>query len=100
MHLSDFLDYKTLLASECVLGIVFTIVFAGLRRVFPQVRGANPVALSFALVVPETIFRAMGGNVPPVVSVLMANTLTISSLIAMYEGILQFTGGPNRRWVL
>ena len=100
MHLLDFLDYKTLLASECVLGIVFTIVFAGLHRIFPQVRGANPVALSFALVVPETIFRAMGGNVAPVVSVLMANTLTISSLIAMYEGILQFTGGPNRRWVL
>jgi len=100
MHLSDFLDYKTLLASECVLGIVFAIVFAGLNRIFPQVRGAYPVALSFALVVPETIFRAMGGHVAPVISVLMANTLTLSSLIAMYEGILQFTGGPNRRWFL
>jgi diguanylate cyclase (GGDEF)-like protein len=100
MHLTDFLDYKTLLASDCVLGIIFTIVFTGLNRIFPHVRGANPVALSFALVIPETIFRALGGHVAPVISVLMANTLTLSSLIAMYEAILQFTGGPNRRWLL
>jgi diguanylate cyclase (GGDEF)-like protein len=96
----DFLDYKTLLASECMLAIVFTIVFVGLKRTFPQVRGAYPVALSFALVVPETIFMALGGHVLPVVSVLMANTLTLSSLIAMYEAVIQFTGGVNRRWLL
>lgn len=100
MHLSDFLDYKTLLASECVLGVIFTIVFTGLNRIFQQVRGAHAISLSFALVIPETIFRAMGGHVAPVVSVLMANTLTLSSLIAMYEAILRFTGGPNRRWLL
>ena len=100
MHLLDFLDYKTLLACECLLAIVFTIVFLGLKRIFPQVRGAYPVALSFALVVPETIFMVLGGHVSPVISVLMANTLTLSSLIAMYEGVLQFTGGTNRRWLL
>ena len=100
MHVSDFLDYKTLLTSECVLGIVFTIVFAGIKRIYPQARGAYPVAISFALVIPETIFRAMGGHAAPVVSVLMANTLTLSSLIALYEAILQFTGGTNRRWFL
>lgn len=100
MHLLDFLDYKTLLAAECVLAIVFTIVFLGLKRIFPQARGAYPAALSFALIVPQTIFMALGGHVSPVISVLMANTLTLSSLIAMYEGVLQFTGGPNRRWLL
>jgi len=100
MHLLDFLDYKTLLVCECVLAIVFTFVFLGLKRIFPQVRGANPVALSFALIVPETIFVVLGGHVSPVVSVVMANTLTLSSLIAMYEAVLQFTGGTNRRWLL
>jgi len=30
----------------------------------------------------------------------MANTLTLSSLIAMYEGVLQFTDGVSRRWLL
>jgi len=100
MHLLDFLDYKTLLVCQCVLAIVFTIVFLGLKRMFPQARGAYPAALSFALIVPETIFMALGGHVSPVVSVLMANTLTLSSLIAMYEGVLQLTGGSNRRWLL
>ena len=100
MHILDFLDYKTLLVCECVLAIVFTIVFLGLKRIFPQVRGAYPIALGYALVVPETIFMALGGHVSPVISVLMANTLTISSLIAMYEAVLQFTGGVNRRWLL
>ena len=100
MHLLDFLDYKTLLVCECILAIVFSIVFLGLKRIFPQARGTYSVALSFALIVPETIFLAMGGHVSPVVSVLMANTLTLSSLIAMYEGVLQFTGGTNRRWLL
>ncbi len=100
MHLLDFLDYKTLLLCECVLAIVFTVVFLGMKRVFPQVRGAYPAALSYALIVPGTIFLAMGGHISPVVSVLMANTLTLSSLIAMYEAVLQFTGGINRRWLL
>jgi diguanylate cyclase (GGDEF)-like protein len=100
MHLLDFLDYKTLLVCECMLAIVYTVVFLGLKRIFPQVRGAYPIALSYALAAPGTIFMALGGHVSPVVSVLMANTLTISSLIAMYEAVLQFTGGQNRRWLL
>ena len=100
MRVLDYLDYKTLLACECVLAILFTIVFIGLKRIFPQARGAYPAALSFALIVPETIFMAMDGHVSPVVSVLMANSLTLGSLIAMYEAVLQFTGGPNRRWLL
>ena len=58
------------------------------------------IALSFALVIPEAIFRAIGGHAAPVISVLMANTVTLSSLIAMYEAIVQFSGGPNRRWLL
>ena len=100
MHLFDFLDYKTLLLCECVLAIVFTVVFLGMKRAFPLVHGAYPAALSYALIVPETIFLALGGHISPVVSVLMANTLTLSSLIAMYEAVLQFTGGINRRWLL
>jgi diguanylate cyclase (GGDEF)-like protein len=95
-----FLEYKTLLVCECVLAIVFAIVFLGMNRIFPQVRGAFPVAMSYALLVPETIFFALGGHVSPVISVLMANTLTLSSMIAMYEGIVQFTGGVSRRWLL
>lgn len=100
MRLLDYLDYKTLLVCEGVLAIVFTFIFLGLKRIFPRARGTYPVALSFALIVPETIFLALGGHVSPVISVLMANTLTLSSLIAMYEGVLQFTGGTNRRWLL
>lgn len=100
MPLLDFLEYKTLLACECVLAIVFTVLFFGIHRIFPQVRGAFPIAMSYGFLVPETIFLALGGHVSPVISVLMANTLTLSSMIAMYEAIVQFTGVPNRRWLL
>lgn len=95
-----FLEYKTLLFSECVLAIVFTIVFLGMHRIFPQVRGAFPMALSYALLVPGTIFLALGGHVSTVISVMMANTLTLSSMIAMYEGIVAFTAETSRRWLL
>ena len=100
MPMLGFLEYKTLLVGECVLAIVFAMVFLGINRIFPQVRGAFPIALSYALLVPETIFLALGGHVSPVISVLMANTLTLSSMIAMYEGIVGFTGVTGRRWLL
>ena len=100
MHLLDFLDYKTLLVCECVLAIVFTFVILWLKHVFPQVRGTYPVALSFALMVPATIFMALDGQVSPAISLLMADALALGSMIAMYEGVLQFTGGPNRQWLL
>ena len=100
MHLLDFLDYKTLLVCECVLAIVFTFVVLWLKRLFPQVRGSYRVALSFALMVPATIFMALGGQVSSAISVLMADALVLGSMIAMYEGLLQFTGGANRRSLL
>lgn len=100
MHLLDFLDYKTLLVCECVLAIVFTFVILWLKHLFPRVRGTYPVALSFVLMVPATIFMALGGQVSPAISVLMADALALGSMIAMYEGVLQFTGGKNRQWLL
>jgi diguanylate cyclase (GGDEF)-like protein len=83
-----------------MMAVVFAIVFFGLQRVFPHVRGAKAIAISFLLIVPDTLFVGLRGQVSPVVSVLIADTLMLGSLIAMYEAILQFTGGVNRRWLL
>jgi hypothetical protein len=100
MQSRHLLDFQTLLVCESMMAVVFAIVFMGLQRVFPYVRGARAIAISFLLIVPDTLFVGLRGQVSPVVSVLIADTLMLASLIAMYEAILQFTGGVNRRWVL
>jgi diguanylate cyclase (GGDEF)-like protein len=100
MYMQHFLDFRTLLACESLLAMVLAFVFLGLQRVFPQVRGARPIAISFLLVVPDAIAVGLRGHVSPLVSVLIADTLLLGSLIAMYEAVVQFTGAANRRWLL
>ena len=96
----DALDSNTLLACESLLALVFVFVFLGVRRIFPEGRGARAVALSLLLVLPNTLVVALRAHMPAVVSVLMASTLMLGALIAMYEGVLAYTGGPNYRWGL
>jgi diguanylate cyclase (GGDEF)-like protein len=100
METHHFLDFRTLLACESMLAVVFAIVFLGIQRVFPQARGARSIAISFLLVVPDAVAVGLRGHVSPVISVLIADTLMLASLIAMYEAVVAFTGVENRRWLL
>ena len=100
MEAHRLLDFRTLLACESMLAVVFAIVFLGMRRVFPRARGTRSIAISFLLVVPDALAVGMRGHVIPVVSVLIADTLMLASLIAMYEAVVEFTGVENRRWLL
>jgi len=100
MSMLDAFDYRSLLACESLLALVLAVVFLGTHRVFPEVRGLRSAAIAFLLVLPDTILIAWYGQLAQVVSVLMANTLLLGSLIAMYEAVVAFAGGPNRRWWL
>jgi diguanylate cyclase (GGDEF)-like protein len=100
METHQILDFRTLLACESILAVVFAIVFLGIRRVSPRALGARSLAISFLLVVPDALAVGLRGRVSPVVSVLIADTLMLASLIAMYEAVVAFTGVENRRWLL
>ncbi len=100
MFMRPFFDVETLVVCESVLAIVFALIFIAVRRVFPHARGARVIALSFALVVPDTALVALHAQISPILSVLVAYTLMMGSLMAMYEAILEFTGGENWRWML
>jgi diguanylate cyclase (GGDEF)-like protein len=100
METHHLLDSRTLLACESVLAVVFAASFLAIRRAFPQARGARSIAISFLLVVPDALAVGLRGHVSPVISVLIADTLMLASLIAMYEAVVAFTGVENRRWLL
>jgi diguanylate cyclase (GGDEF)-like protein len=93
-------DFQTVLACQSLLAVVFALVFLGMGRVYPQVRGVRAIAISFLLIVPDALCVGLREHLSPVVSVMMADTLMLASLIAMYEAVVHFTGGANQRWLL
>ena len=83
-------DNRTLFASNCMLAAVFALLFMGVRRVFPYVRGTRSIALSYLLTIPACLLLAARGAIPYVVSVVLANVFVLGSFIAMYDGIARF----------
>ena len=54
MALLPWMDTRTLLACYCLIAFVFSIVLAGMRRLYPHLRGVGSIALGFAFAVATT----------------------------------------------
>jgi diguanylate cyclase (GGDEF)-like protein len=97
MSILSWFDNRTLIACQCLLATLFTVVFFGMRRLYPTLRGVNSIAFSFLFGIPATILLAGRGNIPLFVSVMVANTFTLAAFIFFYRGILQ---SLNSRYTL
>jgi diguanylate cyclase (GGDEF)-like protein len=98
MYVFSWLDNRTLIACDFMLAVAFSIVFFGMKRSYPNLRGINTIAISFLLGVPGTFLLASRGSVPFFLSVTVAHCFVFGSFIFLYRGILRFIG--SRRTAL
>ena len=93
MHVFSWLDNRTLIACDFMLAIAFAIVFFGMKRTYPILRGINTIAISFLLGVPGTfLLAARARSIPLFLSVAVANCFIFGSFVFLYRGILRFIG--------
>jgi diguanylate cyclase (GGDEF)-like protein len=75
-----------------MLALAFAIVFFGMKRSYPNLRGINSIAISFLLFVPGTSLIEARGALPYFASVMIANCCIFGSFVFLYRGILRFIG--------
>ncbi len=92
MYVFSWLDNRTLIACDFMLAVAFAIVFFGMKRTYPNLRGINTIAVSFLLCVPGTFLIVSRGSIPYFVSVVIANMFIFGSFVFLYRGILRFIG--------
>jgi diguanylate cyclase (GGDEF)-like protein len=90
MHLLNWVDYRTLAASELPLALVFAVVLFGIWRVYPHLRGTDTMASSFSLWMPAAALLAAQGSLPLFASSILGNLLLICGYILLYRGLLSF----------
>jgi diguanylate cyclase (GGDEF)-like protein len=95
MTILSWFDNRTLIACEFMLAVLFTVVFFGLRRIYPNLRGVSSIAFSFLFGVPGSVLLASRGTVSYFASVMVANAFVLGSFILLYRGILRFIGSRS-----
>jgi len=99
MHVLSWFDNRTLIACDFLVSFAFALVFFGMKRSYPSLRGINTVAISFLLGVPATFLLASRGSVPYFISVTVANCFVFGSFVFLYRGILRFIGSRRSSFV-
>ena len=99
MHVLEWFDNRTLIACDFIVSIAFALVFFGMKRSYPSLRGINTVGISFLLGVPATFLLASRGSVPYFISVTIANCFVFGSFVFLYRGILRFIGSRRSSFV-
>ncbi|HWB33069.1 MAG TPA: GGDEF domain-containing protein [Acidobacteriaceae bacterium] len=92
MHVLSWFDNRTLIACDFIVSLAFALVFFGMKRSYPSLRGINTIAISFLLGVPATGLLASRGSMPYFASVTIANCFLFGSFVFLYRGILRFIG--------
>jgi diguanylate cyclase (GGDEF)-like protein len=95
MHYISWLDNRTLIACDLMLSAVFAVLFFGMKRTYPNLRGINTIAISFLLFVPGTMLIVSRGTIPNFISVTLANCFVFGSFVFLYRGILRFIGSRS-----
>jgi diguanylate cyclase (GGDEF)-like protein len=98
MYVLSWLDNRTLIACDFMLSMAFAIVFFGMKRTHPSLRGFNTIAVGFLLAIAGTFLTAEKGSTSSFLSVTIANCFVFGSFVLLYRGILRFLG--SRRTAL
>jgi diguanylate cyclase (GGDEF)-like protein len=92
MNVLSWFDNRTLIFCDFLLAAAFALVFFGMKKTYPNLRGINTIAISFLLGVPGTFLLAARGSIPYFLSVIVANSFVLASFVFLYRGILRFLG--------
>jgi len=64
MYVLSWFDNRTLIFCDFMLAVAFSVVFFGMKKKYPNLRGINTIAISFLLGVPGTFLLASRGSIP------------------------------------
>ena len=96
-------DVNTLLGCQIVLTLAYAIVFYVMRSMYPYLRGAGAVALSFSVATLANILMLMSASIPPFLSIILSHCLLLSACVLFYTGIVRFFKSPRKvryAWIL
>ncbi len=90
MEFLDWVDNRTLLASECIVIVIFATMMFGLRALNPGLRGITSVATGVLCGVPAAFLFTSVGHIPIFAAGVVGGAFTFVSSILLYRGVLQF----------
>jgi diguanylate cyclase (GGDEF)-like protein len=90
MSLLSWFDNRTLFSCQLLLTMVFSIVFFGVRRAHPSLRGIGTIVCSFFLGVPGILLLFLRGAIPDLLSMTVANALVLTSFTLQYRATIRF----------
>jgi len=99
MSLLTWFDNRTLYGCQCMLAVMFAILFLWMNRAYPAVRGVRSMACAFLVGIPCTFLLLSRGHIPDSLSVVVADVLSAVCFVLLYDGIVRFLGGRRRLWL-
>jgi diguanylate cyclase (GGDEF)-like protein len=96
MSLLSWFDNRTLYGCQCMLAVMFSVLFLWMNRVYPAVRGVRSMAYAFLVGIPCTFLLLSRGHVSDFLSVIVADLLSAVCFVLLYDGIVRFLGGRPR----
>ena len=96
MSLWSWLDNRTLFSCQLLLALVFAILFFGMRRANPSLRGIGSIALSFLFGVAGILLLFLRGSIPNFLSMSVANALVLIAYTLQYRATYRFLGIRRR----
>ncbi len=90
MSFLSWFDSRTLFSCQLLLDVVFSIVFLGMRRANPNLRGLRSITLSFLFGAPGILLLFLRGSIPDFLSMTVANALVLIAFTLQYRAVLRF----------
>jgi diguanylate cyclase (GGDEF)-like protein len=92
MSLLTWFDDRTLFGCQCLLTVLFAVVFLWMNHAYPRIAGMKWVAFGFVAGIPCTFFMVARGYIAPFLSVTIVNALAMTAFLLLYEGVVRFMG--------
>jgi diguanylate cyclase (GGDEF)-like protein len=99
MSLLSWFDNRTLYACQCMLAVMFAVIFLWMNHAYPSVRGLRSIICAFLVGIPCTFLLLSRGHIPDFLSVIVADLLSSLCFVLLYDGIVRFLGGQPRIWL-
>jgi diguanylate cyclase (GGDEF)-like protein len=100
MSLLSWFDNRTLYGCQCMLSVMFAILFLWMGRAYPMVRGVRSMACAFLVGIPGSFLLLSRGRIPDFLAINVADLLSAACFVLLYDGIVRFLGRRPRLWLV
>jgi len=100
MSLISWFDNRTLYGCQCMLSVMFAILFLWMGRAYPMVRGVRSMACAFLVGIPGSFLLLSRGRIPDFLAINVADMLSVVCFVLLYDGIVRFLGRRPRLWLM